>query len=203
MYFKPQNKFLFQNHCACVRDLGNKELHCSFLHRDVHFPSVNKAAGPPSRRNSCMKLVKNEILAMEGFCFVTYQYASNRMNATYLWFMPERGDLPEEIHRRGLMQRKPARGKMNFWFSLCIEFVTTLCLCLFYVRRLGCGLFFWWFLFLSCSSHAGTLKALALMLPHGWRFKGTLSVCDACWIGWCWEHLLTFAYVRHSCSRLL
>lgn len=147
-----------------MRDLGNTELHYSFLLRDV-----NKAAGPHSTRNSCMKLVKNEILAMKGFCFVTYQYASNRMNVTYLWFMPEKGDLPEEIHRRGLMQRKPARGKMNCWFSLCIEFVTILCLCLclFYVRRLGCGLFFWWFLFLSCPSHVETLKALTLMLLHG------------------------------------
>lgn len=109
VYFKPQNKFLFQDHCACVRDLADTELCCSFLHGDVCFPSVNKAAGPHSRRNSCMKLVKNEFLAVQGFCFVTYQYASNRMNATYLWFMPEKGDLPEEIHRRGLKQRKPAK----------------------------------------------------------------------------------------------
>lgn len=96
MYFKLWNKFLFplkiMNICACVRDLGNMELHCSFfLHRDVHFLYDNKTATSNSRRNSSLKFVENEIPAMERFSFVTYQYASNRMNATYQRFMPKRG----------------------------------------------------------------------------------------------------------------
>lgn len=161
VYCKPSNKFLFPlkiiNICAYVRDPSNTELHCPFLHRDVRFPHDNKVAASHSRRNFCMKFVGNEIPAMERFSSVTYQYASNRMNATYQQFMPKKGDLP--IHRRGFMQRRPARGRMNCWFSLCLQFVCSLCLCLVCVRRLGYGLVFFCFFFLVILRNYGLWKS--------------------------------------------
>lgn len=173
VYCKPSNKFLFLlkiiNTCAYVRDPGSTELHCPFLHRDVHFPHDSTVAAPHSGRNFCMKFVGNEIPATERFSSVAYQYASKRMNATYQQFMPKRGDLP--IHRRGFLQRRPARGRMNCWFSLRLQFVSglCLCLCLVCVGGLGCGLVF----FLSGWSFFGlieelwALKALALVSLHG------------------------------------
>lgn len=113
-----------------------------------------------------MKFVGNEIPAMERFSSVAYQYGSNRMNATYQRFMPERGDLP--IHRREFMQRRPARGRMNCWFSLYLQFVCSLCLCLVSVRGLGCGLgFLWFFSFFGHIEELRALKVLALVLVHG------------------------------------
>lgn len=172
VYCKPSNKFLFPlktiNICAYVRDPGNAELHCPFLHRDVHFPHDNKVASPHSRRNFVWSLWEMKFQAMERFSSVTYQYASNRMNATYQWFMPKRGDLP--IRRRGFMQRRPARGRMNCWFSLCLQFVSRLCLCLVCVRGLGCGLVFfvlWFGGFFGDIEEIWALKALALVLLHG------------------------------------
>lgn len=126
---EPSNKFLFPlkiiNIFVCMRDLGNTDLHCFFLHRDMHFPH-KKVAAPCNRTIFCMNFMGSEISAMERFGSVTYQHSSSRMNATYQQFMPKRGDLP--IHRRGFMQRKPARGRKKCWFSLHLKFVCSLCL---------------------------------------------------------------------------
>lgn len=108
---------------------------------------------------------------MERFSSVTYQHSSSRMNATYQQFMPKRGDLP--IHRRDFMQRKPARGRKKCWFSLHLKFVCSLCLCLVCVRGL-CGLVFFVLGFWGFFGHfeeLWALKALALVLWHGWHFK--------------------------------
>lgn len=80
------------------------------------------------------------------------------------------GDLP--IHRRGFMWRKPARGRMNCWFSLRLEFVTRLCLCLVCVRGLGCVCTFCVCVFLCFSFPSlieewWAVEVLSVILLHG------------------------------------
>lgn len=151
-----------------------------------------------------MNFVRNEISAMERFSSVTYQHSSSRMNATYQQFVPKRGDLP--IHRRGFMQRKPARGRKKCWFSLHLKFVCSLCLCLVCVRGL-CGLvffvlgfwgFFWsfWGIMGSESPSFSTVAWLALQVSYQYVIHAELGVSHG-------EHRLAFACMRHWFSRFL
>ena len=95
------------------------------------------------------------------------------MNATYQRFIPKGGDLP--IHGRGFVQRRPARGRMNYWFSFCLQFVRSLCLVC--VRGSGRGLgFFFFSFFFGHTEELWALKVQALVLLHGWHFEYRINV---------------------------